>query len=149
MIVELNHQEPAVAENIYTVFQRSYAIEAKWLKAVDFPPLKRSASAISKSETIFYGSFQNTELTGVVEIKSGPEHLHIQSLVVDPKYFRQGIAKTIMTSIFKNHPAHKYTVETGLDNFPAVQLYKSLGFMETRQWDTNHGVRKTRLEKWL
>ena len=38
-------------------------------------------------------------------------------------------------------------VETGFDNEPASLLYKSLGFKEVKQWDTEIGIRKIRFEK--
>ena len=41
-----------------------------------------------------------------------------------------------------------FTVETGIDNHPAINLYVSLGFVEQDQWDTNHGVRKVRFKKY-
>ena len=40
-----------------------------------------------------------------------------------------------------------FTVETGIDNRPAIKLYTSLGFEEQRQWDTDHGVRKVQLKQ--
>lgn len=40
-----------------------------------------------------------------------------------------------------------FTVETGIDNQPAIKLYESFGFQELEQWDTNHGIRKVRFEK--
>ncbi len=38
-------------------------------------------------------------------------------------------------------------VETGVKNKPAIKLYEQFGFKETKQWDTDHGVRKVKLEK--
>ena len=42
-----------------------------------------------------------------------------------------------------------FTVETGLVNQPAIKLYKGFGFQETKQWETDHGVRKIRFEKLI
>ena len=38
-------------------------------------------------------------------------------------------------------------VETGVENEPAILLYKKFGFKEVKQWDTDHGIRKIRLER--
>ena len=40
-----------------------------------------------------------------------------------------------------------FTVETGLENKPAIKLYTSFDFKESKQFYTNHGIRKVRLKK--
>ena len=145
MILKLNHKNPRTAEKIYAVFQVSYAIEAKILKAVDFPPLKRTIIEFLSSETQFYGYWENKEIAGVIEIKNNNNSTHIQSLVVDPTYFRRGIASQLIRYLFNNYDSQLFTVETGLANEPAMQLYKSFGFIEINQWDTLHGIRKIKL----
>ncbi len=147
MIQKLNHIDVIIARKIRSVFQVSYAVEADLLNAVDFPPLRRSLANFIKSDTEFYGYFQNKELAAVTEIKSENTRTHIQSLVVDPYYFRQGIGQKLVAFIFKTYNTPTFSVETGLANLPAISLYKKFGFTETKQWDTNHGVRKIRFEK--
>ncbi|MFS4492371.1 GNAT family N-acetyltransferase [Maribacter sp. 2308TA10-17] len=149
MIQKLDHTDVIVARKIRSVFQVSYAVEADLLNAVDFPPLQRSLANFLKSDTEFYGYFQNDELTAVTEIKSENENTHIQSLVVDPYYFRRGIGQKLIAFIFKSYRSNSFSVETGLANLPAISLYKKLGFTEIKQWDTDHGVRKIRLEKQI
>ena len=146
MIRKLNHQDPDVAKKIRAVFQVSYAVEAKLLNAIDFPPLKRTLDEYLETETQFYGFWKDNALAAVVEIKRYEETTHIQSLVVDPKYFRQGIAHQLTAFVFNTFDSEKYMVETGLANKPAVMLYKKHGFKEVMQYDTDHGIRKIRLE---
>jgi ribosomal protein S18 acetylase RimI-like enzyme len=147
MIQKLKNKNLKLAEKIYSVFQVSYSVEAKILKAVDFPPLKRTGDDFIKSETLFYGFHINNELAAVIELEINLESIHIQSLVVDPGYFRRGIAGKLLGFVFDNFSPKLFTVETGLDNLPAVDLYKKFGFSETQQYDTNHGIRKIRFEK--
>ena len=149
MIQKLDHANVAVAQKIRSVFQVSYAIEADLLKAIDFPPLKRSLVNFLKSETDFYGYFQDDDLAAAVELKNENNNTHIQSLVVDPYYFRQGIGEKLVGFIFKTYNTPTFSVETGLANLPARSLYKKFGFIETKQWDTGHGVRKIRFEKQI
>lgn len=149
MIQKLDHTSANIAEKIRSVFQVSYPVEADLLKAIDFPPLKRSLANFLKSETHFYGYFQDDELAAVAEIKSENSNTHIQSLVVDPYYFRQGIGKKLVSFIFEIYTTTTFSVETGLANLPATSLYKKFGFIETKQWDTNHGIRKIRFEKHM
>ncbi|WP_306424023.1 GNAT family N-acetyltransferase [Patiriisocius marinus] len=75
------------------------------------------------------------------------EFTHINSLVVDPRFFRQGIAKKMMEFVFETFDSKLFIVETGLENGPATQLYKKFGFKEVKQWDTDHGIRKIKFER--
>ena len=147
MIKKLNHTNSSIANKIRAVFQASYAIEAKLLNAVDFPPLQRSLEDFIKSDTAFFGVFKNGELAGVIEVATTARSTHIQSLVVDPQFFRQGIAQSLLEFALNTYDSTLFTVETGLENEPVTQLYQKFGFKAIKQWDTDHGVRKIRLKK--
>lgn len=147
MIKKLNHNDEIVSKKIQSVFYESYAVEANILKAVNFPPLKRQLKDFIVSTNSFYGYLTNNEIAGAVEVKEDTTFIHIQSLVVKPTYFRQGIAQQLLDFVFNKIPSQKYMVETGIDNIPAVNLYLKNGFLEIKQWDTDHGVRKVRFEK--
>jgi ribosomal protein S18 acetylase RimI-like enzyme len=147
MIQKIDHRDRIISTAIRNVFQVSYAVEATLLKAVNFPPLQRELASFIHSENNFYGYFKDTTLAAVIEIKQTALHTHIQSLVVVPSYFRQGIGKELMEFVFNLYGSNLFMVETGLANIPAIELYKSLGFKEVKQWDTAIGVRKIRFEK--
>ena len=147
MITKINNKENKIAEEIRAIFQVSYTVEAKMLKAVDFPPLKRTVSQFLNSDSEFYAYYLIKNIAGVIEIENHEDLTHIQSLVVYPKYFRSGIGSKLVQFILDNYKSKIFTVETGIDNHPAIKLYKSFGFQEQEQWDTNHGIRKVRFEK--
>jgi ribosomal protein S18 acetylase RimI-like enzyme len=147
MIKKLNYTNRSIAEKIRTVFQASYAVEAQLLKATDFPPLQRSLESFIKSDTTFLGFYENDELAGVIEVETTDTATHIQSLVVHPRFFKQGIAKALLEFVFTTYDSALFTVETGVENGPATQLYQKFGFTEVKQWDTDHGVRKIRFER--
>lgn len=147
MIIKINNKKNKIAEEIRAIFQVSYAVEAKMLKAVDFPPLKRTVVQFSNSNSEFYAYYLIENIAGVIEIENHKNLTHIQSLVVYPKYFRNGIGRKLVQFILDTYKSKIFTVETGIDNHPAIKLYKSVGFQEQKQWDTNHGVRKVRFEK--
>ena len=147
MIHQLNNKDPEISKQIQNVFQASYAVEAKLLNAIDFPPLKRSFESYIKSENTFFGFTKNKEIAGVIEINPNKRVTHIQSLVVHPNYFRQGIALKLMEFILSFYTIKTFMVETGVENEPASLLYIKLGFIEVKQWDTKFGIRKIRFEK--
>ncbi len=145
MIVKLDHTNPAVAEKIRLVFQISYVVEAELIGATYFPPLKRPLTEFMITQTQFYGLHQQDELAAVIEIKTDKESTLIQSLVVDPKFFRQGLGGKLVRFALDNFSAGDFYVETGAANDPAILLYEKFGFKETKQYDTAHGIRKIRL----
>lgn len=149
MIKKLQHRNLQTAKQIRVVFQASYAIEAKLLKAEDFPPLKRTLENFVESSTAFYGYYKDQELAAVVEINHTSQFTHIQSLVVHPEFFRQGIASKLIDFVFEQYDSNLFVVETGVDNGPATQLYLNAGFIEVKQWDTEFGIRKVKFEKTI
>lgn len=146
MIEKLDHTSIEITKKIRSVFQVSYAIEAKLLKAHNFPPLKRSLDNFLNSKTEFYGIWKSTEIIAVIEINNEFDATHIQSLVVNPKHFRQGLAQQLITYIFTTYNSKLFTVETGVDNKPAITLYEKFEFKAIKEWNTDHGVRKVRFE---
>lgn len=147
MIERLQNKDIAISNKICSVFQVSYAVEAKLLNATDFPPLKRSLESYLKSDNDFFGYLKNQELAGIIEINHNDRFTHIQSLVVNPKFFRQGIARKLMEFILNSFDSKLFIVETGVENEPATELYRKLDFLEVKQWDSDHGVRKIKFEK--
>ncbi len=146
MIKEFNHTIHKNAHQIWCIFQSSYTIEAKMLKSINFPPLNRTVSQFLISKTKFYAFYNREIICGIIEIDHNDNLTHIQSLVVDPEYFRQGIARKLVAYILSIYNSKIITVETGLKNIPAIKLYKSFNFKEKKQWDTDHGVRKISFE---
>lgn len=147
MIQQLQNKDSHISNKIRSVFQASYAIEAELLNATDFPPLKRAVESYRETDNSFFGYSKNGELAGVVEIHETKDYTHIQSLVVHPRFFRQGIAGSLLKFVFSSFDSELFMVETGVDNGPAIKLYEKFGFKEVKQWNTDHGIRKVRFEK--
>ena len=146
MIKKLDHTNLAIATKMSTIFQVSYAVEAKLLNAVNFPPLQRPLESYIESTTTFFGYHIKDEIVGIIEVSSKEKTTHINSLVVSPRFFRQGIGRNLIDYTLQNFSSKIFTVETGLENIPASKLYTSFHFKEVKQWDTDHGVRKIRFK---
>ena len=144
MIIQIDNQDIYNAKEIHYVFQASYKIEANLINAIDFPPLKRSVEDFLVCNNLFYGYYYEDELVGIIEIKNTNTSLHIQSLVVRPDYFRKSIASNLLTFTIKNSNYKIFTVETAVDNLPAINLYQKFLFDEVKKWNTNHGISKVK-----
>jgi len=146
MIERLDNKSLSISGKLYSLWQESYLVEAEILKAVKFPPLQRKCQGFIDSNSEFYGAIENDEIISAIEIVGLEEGRHIQSLVVHPNHFKKGLAsKLIKYALIKYEFESVFTVETGLDNIPAISLYLKHGFVEQTQFDTDHGVRKIRL----
>ncbi|MBB1336840.1 MULTISPECIES: GNAT family N-acetyltransferase [Pseudoalteromonas] len=153
MTAKLDNANEAVAKQIYTTFQRSYKIEAELIGAQNFPPLSRTDTDIQNSQTLFYGLYVSESLAGVIELETNNSQLEINSLTVDPEYFRQGIANRLMHFVLNDFastaPVNLSTivVETAVVNEPAIKLYKKHGFVEFKRWTPEHGIEKLAMIK--
>ncbi|MCF2948282.1 GNAT family N-acetyltransferase [Paraglaciecola aquimarina] len=142
MIIKLENSNEIVANQIYSVFQNSYKVEAQLIDVAKFPPLSRSANNIANSKTEFYGFSDNYTLAAVIEIEIDKKQLDIHSLTVDPKYFRQGIADKLINYVLKTFDISIAIVETATVNKPAINLYEKHGFLEFKRWTPSHGIEK-------
>ena len=142
MIKTLDNSNEAVANQIFTIFQNSYKVEAQLIGTVDFPPLLRSAKDIENSKTLFYGFSENKCLAAIIEIVIEGRHLEINSLTVDPDYFRRGIANKLISYVLKTFDFSQAIVETAVVNIPAINLYQKHGFVEYKRWTPSHGIEK-------
>ena len=135
------------SQEIRRVFQISYKIEAELLGAKKFPPLQRPIAQFKESLNDFFGYYIEDNLLAVIEMKKEETSMHIQSLVVDPDYFRKGIANGLIEFVFNYYNINRFTVETGKDNAPARQLYENFGFRLVKTYMAAEQIRKVRYQK--
>jgi len=142
MIKKLEHSNEEIANQIFTVFQNSYKVEAELIGTLDFPPLFRTVSDIKKSKTQFYSFVENECNAAIIEIALDNQQLEINSLTVDPKFFRKGIASKLLSYVIEELDFKGATVETAVVNLPAIKLYNKHGFIEFKRWTPSHGIEK-------
>ncbi len=145
MITKLDNSDEKVANQIFTVFQRSYQVEAQLIGTLDFPPLFRSVEDIACSKTQFYGFIENECVAAIIETSVEEKHSDINSLTVDPNYFRKGIASKLIRFVLDEIEFSEAVVETAVVNLPAINLYKKYGFIEIKRWTPSHGIKKIAL----
>ena len=147
MIQRIEHSTSINAREIRRVFQISYRIEAQLLGAKKFPPLERPITEFQNCTNDFFGFYENEEVVAVIEMKKELKSLHIQSLVVNPNYFRRGIAKNLVEFVLNHYELNLFTVETGKDNRPARKLYESFNFQLVKTYLAAENIMKVRYQK--
>ena len=146
MIALIEHKKQDKALDIRRVFQVSYKIEAELLGAVHFPPLSRRIEAFYNCPNDFVGYYEDHKLVAVIEMKKEVSSMHIQSLVVDPDYFRRGIARKLIQFVLEHYAITQFTVETGRDNGPARKLYEGFGFVLQKTYTAAENITKVRYQ---
>lgn len=147
MIRALCNHSPEVADEIHRIFQLSYAQEAAILGIEYLPPLRRTRLEIQSAGSSFLGSWQRSKLAAVLEYKFEDQELCIDSLVVEPKFFRRGLASRLLETALNTLEWRIAKVETAAANGPAISLYSRFGFEIIREWCTPEGVNKIDLVK--
>ena len=145
MIKQLDNTNEEVAKQIYDVFQSAYKIEAELIGTTRFPPLARTVAHITCSRTMFFGYLEASCLAGVIEITVKDLHLEIDSLTVEPNYFRKGIAGKLLSHVMCEFKFNQAAVETAVVNAPAIRLYQKHGFNAFKRWTPEHGIEKIAL----
>lgn len=142
-VLDLNNK--STLNKVYVVFQRSYRVEAGLIGVRDFPPLHRGRDEMRQASTVFVGYWVASELAAIIEIQPVERQLEICSLVVDPAFFRQGIASRLLSFVLNERKWKTAVVETAVVNKPAITLYQKHGFVECKRWRPDHGIEKIML----
>ena len=114
---------------------------------LDFPPLSRPLDEFYNCPNDFIGYYEDYKLVAVVEMKNEVSSMHIQSLVVDPNYFRKGIARKLISFVLDHYDTLEFTVETGRDNAPARKLYEGFDFILEKSYTATEKIIKVRYRR--
>ncbi len=140
-VVDLDHRDSAVSNELRSLMAASYAVEAEVIGVPDFAPLRRTAQAIRRSEGRFRGLVRDGRLVAAAEIEDADHGGgHIAGFVVDPQRFRQGLGSGLLSDVLASADGIVVTVSTAIANRPAVRLYQKHGFSIDRTWSTPCGI---------
>ena len=146
-IMKLDHSKSLEANQICRTLLSSYAVEAQLIGVTDFPPLRRTATEILDSRSVFYGYWYENRLAAVTEIeKDGENPPNIASFAVHPQFFRRGIGSELLQHIVLLLVSGRITVSTASQNIPAISLYEKHGFRNTGRWTTPDGIDMVTME---
>ncbi|QHE53884.1 N-acetyltransferase [Pontibacillus sp. HMF3514] len=146
MIKLLNHHDPAVAQLIGNLQQRSYQLEADILGVTSLPPFNDGDVELKNSEEHFIGYVSEEKVYGFASYEELGEGYLITRLGVDPDHLRKGIG-TSMLKYFEERAMYPLEIMTGKDNIPAVRLYEKHGFEAVAYAETEEGIWLVKLRK--
>ncbi len=132
----------------------AFLVEAKIIDYQEIPPLLDSLSSLRSSREMFIGYFlqqdnQRDKLVGAISYDVDTNVATIARLVVNPSYFRHGIATALLHHVFQllqQIEVHQVFVLVASDNLPAMKLYSSVGF-EFQQSMIYHNISLSTLQK--
>jgi len=134
---------------IFEIFKKAYEVEADLLGVSRhlFFPLQLALDDLKNTlDEVWVLDISGT-LAGAIFLEKSQDSITISNLVVDPKFFRQGIAKSLITLILKSYPNLEFFVRTGALNFPAIQLYQKFQFLHVSEETVEHNIRILKLKR--
>ncbi len=148
MIKPLSVTSQAISEQVLAIQLLAYRVEANIIGFDGIPALDDTVVSIQKSKEQFYGYYEEDALVGVISCSIIETTLTIHRLVVHPVHFRKGIGKALVLFVLNlgRHDMSEFIVWTGSSNYPALKLYRSLGFLEAQQVEVHPTVFITKLE---
>jgi ribosomal protein S18 acetylase RimI-like enzyme len=95
---------------------------------------------LKETDALFFGCREDGILAAATEITERDSELSINSLGVDPLYFRKGYASRLLSFVLDSFVWETAVVETAAANGPAIGLYAKFGFVEATRWQTADGI---------
>jgi ribosomal protein S18 acetylase RimI-like enzyme len=147
-IRRLDITDIAEATRVLALQHASYRVEAELIGRNDIPPLHEEISDLQSSGETFFGAFVGCHLSGVVAYKVIGDTLDLHRVMVDPQFFRLGIARKLVAFVELFEPrALRSVVTTGRDNTPARRLYERMDYTQTGQHEVARGFWIVAFEK--
>ncbi|AXI07901.1 GNAT family N-acetyltransferase [Oceanobacillus sp. 143] len=140
MIKTLNNKDQQIAEEILAIQVPAYEIEADLIGFHGIPQLKDTVETVMASKENFKGFFLEHQLVGFISYEETKSEVDICRLVVDPEYFRQGIARSLLLELIQRATGRKILVSTGSKNVPAITLYEEFGFARYHEVEIARGI---------
>ena len=138
-----------VAEEIWAMQHAAYRHESALVGEAGLPPLRETVASLQRSPETFYGRYtEDGELAGAVSVSEAEGRMTIRRMMVDPAYFRQGIATSLLEHVTEvAYPGRDWTVDAEARNVPAIRLYERNGFERAGVWHPSPGLTMARMTK--
>ena len=142
MITKLNREDRGMLEQMIRVQRAAYEVEAGLIGTRMSPPLNETIEELAVvTDEDFFGFVMDGELMGFVATMDESPYLRISRMVVDPRFFKNGIGKALVLYVLNHRkPGQPVIVSTGEKNEPARRLYERFGFQLQRTFVVEDGT---------
>lgn len=123
-----NKQNEIELNQVFQIQIAAYTVEAQLLGAADFPPLHGTRKELFESNDESFLYFKGQQPIGAIFLEKKSEFILVSKLIVCPAFFRQGVASSLLAHCLNLYPESEFQVSTGIENNPALQLYRTFGF---------------------
>lgn len=146
-VAPLDLSDRALATEVHALQRAAYAVEAELIGFDGIPPLHESLDDMLAAGETWLGIRDADGVAGAVSYEKDGDGWTICRLIVAPRAFRRGHGRTLVAAALAAIGDHPVAVSTGSANVPALALYRSMGFTETRRSEVAPGVTKTELAR--
>jgi GNAT superfamily N-acetyltransferase len=147
-IHSLDLTDIGMAARVLALQLSSYRVEAELIGRDDIPRLHDDVVDIQSCGETFFGSFVGNDLVGVVAYKVLEDTLDLHRVMVDPRFFRRGVARKLIEFVEAlESRTRRSVVTTGSRNAPARRLYTQLGYVEIGEREVAPGFGVVAFEK--
>lgn len=143
----LHHRDPDRARDLVALQQVAYRVEAELIGSDAIPPLEETPDEIMALDLHFLAFMDGDVPVAAVGYRLSGDVLDVDRLMVDPRLFRRGLARRLLTETLATVPHHRAVVSTGTANTPARRLYLDLGFRHVADHEAAPGLLVSRYER--
>lgn len=149
-IREIDLGEGLTAVHVLQLQYEAYQMEAELIGSSEIPLLKETLDQLQASDEIFIGYYKHGILVAVLAYKVADREIDIHRMMVNPKYFRRGIARKLLEYLEQIElDVQTFIVATGAENKPAIRLYQELDYVYVNETVVTSGIRIVHFKKHL
>lgn len=129
MIEPLELSDRPTATRILAIQRAAYTIEAALIGFDGIPVLAETLEDLMESASFleWIGIRSEGSIVAAMATRTERGVCDIDRLVVDPAWFRRGLARSLVSTLADRRTV---TVSTGAANLPGIELYESMGFQQ-------------------
>lgn len=116
----------AIPEDLDEIFAIESSVEDSWSYELV------SQDLLENKYSEYIVGTMDEKLVGFISIMNIAGEVHVNNIAVDENYRNKGIGKKLLTYAMEYYPRNKimgFTLEVREDNYPAIALYKKMGFI--------------------
>lgn len=125
-------------EDILKLQKTAFLSEAELYDNYNIEPLTQTIESIRSDfeNHVFLKAEYKGDIIGSVKVRNNDSFCWIGKLMVNPDFRNKGIGRMLMTEAEKIYPqAVEYILFTGSESMKNIQLYESLGYVKTEEFE--------------